>query len=207
MSVIQESNNAYAAVTQVDGAVSETEQQRLEQQAEVYSRLAGWTLDALGLAPGHRVREVGCGGGSLLAAAAARVGPTGRVVGIDRDPRLVEAAKTRVAHLPWVDVVQADAIGYAADISFDAVHCRLVLMHQHAPDVFLAHMVALTRPGGRTAVQEYDLYGLPCFPAFGSFERMIDAGLSGRSSTSDLIHTLGGSCSIASHVLSWAMSG
>ena len=177
MSVIQERDNAYAAVTQVDGAVSEAEQQRLEQQAEVYSRLAGSTLDALGLAPGHRVLEVGCGGGSLLAAAAARVGPTGRVVGIDRDPRLVEAAKTRVAHLPWVDVVQADAIGYAADISFDAVHCRLVLMHQHAPDAFLAHLIALTRPGGRVAVQEYDLDGLPCFPAFGSFERMIDAGL------------------------------
>src|SRR5207237_4963449 len=177
MSVIQERANAYAAVTQVDGAVSETEQRRLEQQAEVYSRLAGWTLAALGLGPGHRVLEVGRGGGSLLAAAAARVGPTGRVVGIDRDPRLVEAATTRVAHLPWVDVVQADAIGYAADISFDAVHCRLVLMHQHAPDSFLAHMVALTRPGGRVAVQEYDLDGLPCFPAFGSFERMIDAGL------------------------------
>ena len=53
MSVIQERDNAYAAVTQADGAVSEAEQRRLEQQAEVYSRLAGWTLDALGLAPGH----------------------------------------------------------------------------------------------------------------------------------------------------------
>src|SRR5437870_5008807 len=177
MSVIQESNNAYAAVTQVDGAVSETEQRRLEQQAEVYSRLAGWTLDALGLAPGHRVLEVGCGGGPKLAGAAARVRPTGRAVGIARDPRLVEAPKTRVAHIPWVDVVQADALGYAADISFDAVHCRLVLMHQHAPDAFLAHLIALTRPGGRVAVQDYDLDGPPCFPAFGSFERMIDAGL------------------------------
>jgi len=176
VTVIQEPN-AYAAVTQVDGAVSETEQRRLEQQAEVYSRVAAWTLDALGLAQGHRVLEVGCGGGSLLLAAAARVGPTGQVVGIDRDPQLVEAAKTRVAQLPWVDVVQADALGYEADISFDAVHCRLVLMHQHAPHVFLAHMVALTRLGGHVAVQEYDLDGLPCFPAFGSFERMIDAGL------------------------------
>ena len=55
MSAIQECGNAYAAVTQVDGAIGETEHRRLEQQAEVYSRLAGWTLDALGLAPGHRV--------------------------------------------------------------------------------------------------------------------------------------------------------
>jgi len=53
MSVIQERDNAYAAVTQVDGAVSETEQRRLAQKAEVYSRLACWTLDTLGLEPGH----------------------------------------------------------------------------------------------------------------------------------------------------------
>ena len=177
MSVIQEPANAYAAITQVDGAVSETEQRRLEQQAEVYSRLAVWTLDALGLAPGHRVLEVGCGGGSMLSAVAARVGPTGQVLGIDRDPRLVEVAKTRIAHLPWVDVVQADGLAYEADVPFDSVHCRLVLMHQHAPDAFLAHLVVLTRPGGHVAVQEYDADGLPCFPTFEAFERMIEAGL------------------------------
>ena len=63
MSVIQERDNAYAAVTQVDGAVSETEQRRLEQQAEVYSRLAAWTLKALGLAQGHRILEVAVAAG------------------------------------------------------------------------------------------------------------------------------------------------
>jgi len=87
----------------------------------------------------------------MLSAVAARVGPTGQVLGIDRDPRLVEVAKTRIAHLPFVDVVQADGLAYEADIPFDSVHCRLVLMHQHAPDAFLAHLVALTRPGRHVA--------------------------------------------------------
>jgi len=50
-------------------------------------------------------------------------------------------------------------------------------MHQHAPDAFLAHLVALARPGGHVAVQEYDADGLPCFPTFEAFERMIEAGL------------------------------
>src|SRR6266581_8230927 len=107
MSVAEKQANAYAAITQAAGAASELEQRRLEQQGEVYARLASWTLDALGLASGQRVLEVGCGSGSLLSAAAARVGPTGRVIGIDRDPRLVEAAKAHVAHLPWVEVVEA----------------------------------------------------------------------------------------------------
>jgi SAM-dependent methyltransferase len=177
MSIRQQHANAYAAVAQLDGAVNEVEQQRLERQGEVYRRLASWTLDALGLASGQRVLEVGCGSGSLLLAAAARVGPTGRVVGIDRDSRLVDAARAKVAHLPWVEVVQADGLAYQPPVPFDAVHCRLVLMHQHAPAVFLAHLVSLARPGGRVAAQEYDADGLPCFPAFAAFERMIDAGL------------------------------
>ena len=52
MSVRQKDANAYAAVAQLDGAVSEVEQRRLEQKGEVYRRLANWTLDALGLASG-----------------------------------------------------------------------------------------------------------------------------------------------------------
>ena len=52
MSVRQKHANAYAAVAQPDGAVSEVEQRRLEQQGEVYRRLANWTLDPIASRPG-----------------------------------------------------------------------------------------------------------------------------------------------------------
>src|SRR5262245_26792228 len=107
-------------------AVGVREQQRLETQSDLYGELAAWTLDALGLQPGWRVLELGCGTGSLLTSAARLVGPTGRVVGIDRNPRLLAAARARAAAHPWIEVVEADATTYDAPGAelFDAVHCR-----------------------------------------------------------------------------------
>jgi len=49
-------------------------------------------------------------------------------------------------------VVQADGLPYEADIPFDSVHSRLVLIRQRAPDAFLAHLVTLMPPGGHVAV-------------------------------------------------------
>ena len=49
--------------------------------------MLGEVLDVLALAPGHVVVDCTAGGGGHLAAFAERVGPTGRVIGLDRDPR------------------------------------------------------------------------------------------------------------------------
>lgn len=140
------------------GGADERERARLDLQGAVYARLAAWTLDTLDIGPGRQVLEVGCGGGTLLAAAAARVGPTGRVVGIDRDPTVLAEARRRTAAYPWVEVVEGDANDLrAAGERFDVVHCRLVLMHQFDADAFLAAMMACARPGGRVGAQEYDV--------------------------------------------------
>ncbi len=50
-------------------------------------------LDALPLAPGLRVLEVGCGPGALARAMAAQVAPGGHVLGIDRSVRAVALAE------------------------------------------------------------------------------------------------------------------
>jgi SAM-dependent methyltransferase len=164
------------------GGIPEREQRRLDRQGELFAPLADWTLEALGIEPGSRVLEIGCGGGGLLAEVAARVGPTGRVVGVDRDPRLLATARERVATYPWAEVIATDAATYRPDhTGFDAVHCRLVLMHQPDPQAFVDHLVALARPGGRIAVQEYDADGptdaptLICHPPFPALERVATA--------------------------------
>jgi cyclopropane fatty-acyl-phospholipid synthase-like methyltransferase len=56
------------------------------------SRLAA-VLEALPLAPGMRVLEIGCGPGALARAMAERVAPGGAVVGIDRAPRAIAQAR------------------------------------------------------------------------------------------------------------------
>src|SRR5262249_15330815 len=58
--------------------------------------------------------------------------------------------------IPWVELVEADALTYVPGEPVDAVHCRIVLIHQPTPQEFLAHMVALTRHGGPVAVQDFD---------------------------------------------------
>jgi 2-polyprenyl-3-methyl-5-hydroxy-6-metoxy-1,4-benzoquinol methylase len=93
------------------------ERQRLDLQAAMYGRLTTWTLEALGLAPGHHVADVGCGTGALLPRLAERVGPTGRVLGIDRDPQLLEAAPGRAR------LGGSDTIWYAGRTAEPCPHC------------------------------------------------------------------------------------
>ena len=65
--------------------------------------------DALSLSPGDTVVEMGCGSGANLPHLAERVGPEGRVVGVDLTPELLGLARDRTADRPQVSVVRGDA--------------------------------------------------------------------------------------------------
>jgi ubiquinone/menaquinone biosynthesis C-methylase UbiE len=56
-------------------------------------------VDALPLASGMRVVEIGCGPGAAARAVCARVGPTGRVLAVDRSPRAIDQLIRASAHL------------------------------------------------------------------------------------------------------------
>lgn len=113
---------------------------------------------AMGLSPGDVALDVGCGHGFDILALAARVGATGRVVGIDHDPGMIAAARRAVngAAAP-VELHRADATALPlADDAVDA--CRSERVFQHLADgrAALAEMVRVTRPGGRVVLLDTD---------------------------------------------------
>lgn len=90
-----------------------------EQWATLYDRVArlpgvcSWragAVDALDLAPGDAVVEMGVGTGANVPELRERVGPTGRVVGLDVTAEMLQAARRhRERTGPDVDYLRADA--------------------------------------------------------------------------------------------------
>jgi ubiquinone/menaquinone biosynthesis C-methylase UbiE len=82
--------------------------------------------------PGERVRDVACGTGIVARIAAARVGPTGSVIGVDLNPGMLSVARSVVStdarsggQLHWQEA-SADKLPFP-DGSFDVVYCQLGL--------------------------------------------------------------------------------
>lgn len=79
-------------------------------------------LEALHLAPGQRVLEIGAGSGYNAALLAYLVGERGRVVTVDIEARLVETAWARLVESPNVRVVHGDGgHGFPPGVPYDRI--------------------------------------------------------------------------------------
>lgn len=125
-------------------------------------------LTAAGLREGHRVLDVGCGTGDLALLAAGLVGPTGSVVGIDRDPAALTAARARTQAPGHANVTFAEgdlaSVG-AEHGTFDAAIGRRVLMYQADAAAALRGLARALKPGGVVVFQEHDATLTPASPA------------------------------------------
>jgi SAM-dependent methyltransferase len=129
-------------------------------RAPAYARLVRRFLRFAGVGPAQRVLEVGCGTGVVLRALAARVGPRGRVVGLDPSRTLLRAAARALNGQPWRARIQLRCghgarLPFAAD-RFDVTLAVTVLLHVPDPASVVHEMVRVTRPGGRVAVLDQD---------------------------------------------------
>jgi SAM-dependent methyltransferase len=98
----------------------------------------------------ERALDVGTGAGALALALAPLVR---EVVGIDRVAELLEQARERAAPLSNVTFVEGDAERLPFDdFSFDLAATLRTLHHVPRPEVVIAELVRVTRPGGRLLV-------------------------------------------------------
>ena len=144
--------------------------QRFDALAELFNPSTFRHMEALGLAPGWRVWEVGAGGASVPAWIAGRTG--GHVLATDIDTTWLEAGD------PAVEVrhhdIGTDPVPDGGP--FDLVHARLVLVHVQDRAAALATMVGALRPGGWLLVEEADpgLQPLVCPDESGDEERLAN---------------------------------
>jgi ubiquinone/menaquinone biosynthesis C-methylase UbiE len=119
-------------------------------------------VDHAALQSGERVLDVGAGTGASLFPAAERVGPNGRVVGIDLAPGMVQVLKDRITARGQVNaealVVDGEALPFPAR-SFDAVVCAFTLFFFTEPVRALAGFRRVLRSGGRVAISTFTKAG------------------------------------------------
>jgi len=123
---------------------------RLQTQASMVAEPTALLLERGGVRPGMRVLDLGSGPGDVAFQVAQMVGLDGFVIGVERDPAQLATAQQRLAQSGGRNVVfrNGDARPFTDDEPFDAIVCRLLLMHlPDAVDV-LAHHIRNLRPGG-----------------------------------------------------------
>ncbi|MFF0503635.1 class I SAM-dependent methyltransferase [Streptomyces fimicarius] len=129
---------------------------KAEAYARTYARLcahpATALLDAAGAGPGSRVLDVGCGSGTVSAAAVAR-GAT--VYAADAEPDMAEATRLAAPGIAAAHIARLPELPYADD-TFDAAVGNFVLNHVGRPREALTELRRITRPDRLPALAPED---------------------------------------------------
>ena len=112
-------------------------------------------VDAAGLGPGGSALDVASGTGKVAADLQARVGPNGRVLGVDLSPGMTAVAQRRYANRPGLGYLVGDAMQLPTrDGEFDAA--TIAFGMRNLPDYRrgFGEMARSVRPGGRVLCLE-----------------------------------------------------
>jgi len=144
--------------------------QRFNSFAEPELRRA---ITSLGLKPGMRILDAGCGTGEALQWLLDEVKPGGAVVGIDLSAAHAAAARPRVG--PDTLVLQADLLNSPlTHASFDLIWCVNTINHLHDPLLGVQALAALLRPGGRIALGQSSFLPDMYFAWDSRLERLVN---------------------------------
>jgi SAM-dependent methyltransferase len=135
---------------------TDAEHERLIWQASRLAPLTERLFREAGIGPGQRVLDLGSGVGDVAMLVARLVGPSGEIVGAERDTRSIARARARVAEagLHNVSFTESDVNHIANHKPFDAAVGRFILEFLPDPLAALRSVSRLVRPGGVLAFHE-----------------------------------------------------
>jgi SAM-dependent methyltransferase len=146
------SGRVYAGVMGYQGADWLDRPERVEEEEPDIA------LDALKLAPGSTVADVGAGSGYMSVKMAKRVGPTGKVYANDIQPQMLALLRQRLAREKITNI--ETVLGTVDDPKLPAGALDLILMvdvyHEfQQPQIMLRRMRESLKSGGRLVLLEY----------------------------------------------------
>lgn len=114
---------------------------------------------ALGLQPGDTVLDVACGTGVCFPLIAERIGPTGRLIGVEMSPAMIAQARARVDAHGWTNVTLIEAPMESARLPgrWDAALFHFTQDVLRSPAA-LANTFAQARPNARVALAGTKLF-------------------------------------------------
>ena len=118
-------------------------------------------MDALGIADGARVVDLGAGGGWFTVRLSRRVGPNGRVFAEDIQPQMIESIARRVSREGLTNVLTV--LGTPNDpklpTDLDAVLIVSTYPEMTDPVTLLRNVAAALKPNGRIGIIDFRLNG------------------------------------------------
>jgi SAM-dependent methyltransferase len=152
-----------------------------------------------GLRPGVDVLDVGCGPGTITVDLAARVAP-GRVVGLDNDAGIVDAARADAGEVPNATFRTGDVFALDfPDASFDVVHAHQLLQHLTDPVAALREMRRVCKPDGVVGVRDSDYAAMTWYPEIPALTRWL-------SLYHDVTRSNGAEADAGRRLRSWALT-
>jgi ubiquinone/menaquinone biosynthesis C-methylase UbiE len=112
-------------------------------------------MDILHITPGKTVADIGAGGGWFTVRAARRVGPSGKVIAEEINPKAIDAIRDRAKREGLPNVIELLGTPDDPKLPPDSLDAALMLKVYHEiahPALVLANLRAALKPGGRFGI-------------------------------------------------------